>query len=43
MKLKLASQGLFPIGRCGADFGAHIRKQLGEYSRVVRESNIKAE
>lgn len=43
MKLKLALQGLFPVGKSGADFGAHIRQQFDEYSRVVRESNIKAQ
>ena len=43
MKPKLAMQGLFPAVRCGADFGAHIRKQVDEYSRIVREANIKAE
>jgi tripartite-type tricarboxylate transporter receptor subunit TctC len=43
MKPKLAEQGLFPVGMCGADFGAYIRKQVVEYGRVVRESSIKAE
>jgi tripartite-type tricarboxylate transporter receptor subunit TctC len=40
---KLVAQGLFPVGTCGADFGALIRKQYDEYGRVIRESNIKAE
>lgn len=43
MKPKLAQQGLFPVGKCGAEFGAYMRKQADEYSRVVRESNIRAE
>ena len=43
MKPKLAQQGLLPVGRCGAEFGAYMRKQVDEYGRVVRESNIKAE
>ncbi len=43
MKPKLAPQGLFPAVRCGADFGAYIRKQVEEYSRVIAESGIKAE
>ena len=40
---KLAKQGLFPVGICGAEFGAYMRKLGEEYSRVIRESNIKAE
>jgi len=43
MKLKLALQGLLPVGTCGADFGAYLRNQVEEYTRVVREANIKAE
>ncbi|MFL4977851.1 MAG: Bug family tripartite tricarboxylate transporter substrate binding protein [Xanthobacteraceae bacterium] len=43
MKPKLAQQGLLPVGRCGAEFGAYMRKQVDEYGRVIRESNIKAE
>jgi tripartite-type tricarboxylate transporter receptor subunit TctC len=42
-KRKLVAQGLFPIGKCGAEFGALIRKQYDEYGRVVRGANIKAE
>jgi len=40
---KLAKQGLFPVGICGAEFGTYMRKLGEEYSRVIRESNIKAE
>jgi tripartite-type tricarboxylate transporter receptor subunit TctC len=43
MKPKLAKQGLVPVGTCGAEFGAYLRKQVDEYSRVIREANIKAE
>ena len=43
MKPKLAKQGLFSVGKCGAEFGAYMRKQIDEYSRVIRESGIKAE
>jgi tripartite-type tricarboxylate transporter receptor subunit TctC len=39
---KLAQQGLFPVGQCGAEFGAFIRRQTEEYARIVREANIKA-
>ena len=40
---KLAAQGQYPVGMCGADFGAFLRKQYDEYGRVIREANIKAD
>src|SRR5215469_2371438 len=40
MKPKLAQQGLFPVGICGAEFGAYLRRQGEEYSRIIREANI---
>ena len=40
MKPKLAQQGLFPVGTCGAEFGAYLRRQGEEYSRIIREANI---
>jgi len=43
MRPKLAKQGLVPVGTCGAEFGAYMRKQVDEYSRIVREANIKVE
>ena len=43
VKPKLAQQGLFPVGTCGPEFGDYLRRQVDEYSRVVREANIKAE
>jgi tripartite-type tricarboxylate transporter receptor subunit TctC len=42
-KAKLAKQGLFPVGSCGAEFGAYLRRQIEEYERVLRDSDIKAE
>jgi tripartite-type tricarboxylate transporter receptor subunit TctC len=42
MKPKLAQQGLFPVGQCGAPFADYIRKQVDEYTRVAREANIQA-
>jgi tripartite-type tricarboxylate transporter receptor subunit TctC len=42
-KPKLAKQGLFPVGICGAEFGAYMRTLGDDYSRIIRESNIKAE
>jgi tripartite-type tricarboxylate transporter receptor subunit TctC len=43
IKPKLATQGFYPVGMCGADFGALIRKEYDEYGRVIREANIKTE
>jgi tripartite-type tricarboxylate transporter receptor subunit TctC len=43
VKTRLAVQGLYPVGMCGADFGALLRKQYEEYGRVIREAKIKAE
>ncbi|HEY7296979.1 MAG TPA: tripartite tricarboxylate transporter substrate binding protein [Xanthobacteraceae bacterium] len=42
-KQKLASQGLYPMGACGAEFGAYLRTRYEEYGRVIRDANIKAE
>jgi tripartite-type tricarboxylate transporter receptor subunit TctC len=39
---RLAKQGLFPVGMCGAPFGDFMRKLVGEYARIIRESGIKA-
>lgn len=43
IKPRLAKQGLFPVGTCGTEFGAYMRKQGDEYARIIREANIKAE
>jgi tripartite-type tricarboxylate transporter receptor subunit TctC len=43
VKRKLVAQGLYPVGMCGADFAALLRKQYDEYGRIIREANIKAE
>jgi tripartite-type tricarboxylate transporter receptor subunit TctC len=43
VRVKLAVQGLYPVGMCGADFGAFLRSQYNEYGRVISEANIKAE
>ena len=32
MAPKLAAQGLFPVGACGAPFGAYMQRQFDEYS-----------
>jgi tripartite-type tricarboxylate transporter receptor subunit TctC len=43
VKGRLASLGFHPVGACGTDFGAFMRKQDAEYGRVIREANIKVE
>ena len=40
---KLVAQGFYPVGMCGAEFSALLRKQYDEYGRLIREANIKAE
>jgi len=42
IKARLLAQGLFPVGTCGADFAAHLRRQYDEYGRVIRAANIRA-
>jgi tripartite-type tricarboxylate transporter receptor subunit TctC len=32
-----------PVGLCGADFAAYLRKQHDEYDRVIRAANIKVD
>jgi tripartite-type tricarboxylate transporter receptor subunit TctC len=43
VKAKLVGQGLYPVGACGADFAALLRKQYDDYGRIIREAKIKAE
>jgi tripartite-type tricarboxylate transporter receptor subunit TctC len=43
VKAKLVALGFYPVGMCGADFAAYMRRQYDEYGRVIREANIKAE
>jgi tripartite-type tricarboxylate transporter receptor subunit TctC len=43
IKPKLVSLGFAPVGTCGADFGAYLRKLYDDYGQVIREANIKAE
>jgi tripartite-type tricarboxylate transporter receptor subunit TctC len=40
MSAKLGKQGLFPVGTCGADFGAYMQKLSDDYVRIIREANI---
>jgi tripartite-type tricarboxylate transporter receptor subunit TctC len=43
IKAKLVEQGLYPVGTCGADFAAELRRQSADYGRIIRDANIKAE
>ncbi len=43
VKAKLVTQGFSPVGMCGADFAALLRKQYDDYGRIIRASNIKTE
>ena len=43
VKAKLAQQGLYPVGICGDEFGAYIRKRFDDYGEMIRESNITAQ
>ena len=43
MAPKLAKQGLFPVGTCGSEFGAYMRRQADAYASIIREANIKGE
>jgi hypothetical protein len=43
VKAKLIIQNQYPVGTCGTDFGALLRKQYVEYGRIIREANIKAD
>ena len=40
---KLVALALYPDGRCGADFAAHLQHQSELFTRLIRELNIKAE
>jgi tripartite-type tricarboxylate transporter receptor subunit TctC len=39
----LVEQGLYPVGTCGTEFGALIRKQYDDFGRILDEAKIKAE
>jgi tripartite-type tricarboxylate transporter receptor subunit TctC len=43
IRAKIVSLGLYPVGSCDTDFGAHIRKQYEEYGKVIRDANMRAE
>jgi tripartite-type tricarboxylate transporter receptor subunit TctC len=43
VKTKLAAQGLRPVGPCGSEFRAQVRRQYDEFGRVIRAAGIKVE
>src|SRR5262245_21744810 len=43
MTPKIAKQGMFPVGTCGPEFGAYMRRQADAYASIIREANIKGE
>jgi tripartite-type tricarboxylate transporter receptor subunit TctC len=43
VKAKLALQGLYPVGMCGDEFAAYVKKRFDDYGLMIRESNIKAQ
>ena len=43
VRSKLIAQALYPDLKCGAEFEAHIARQVELYTRLVRELNIKLE
>jgi tripartite-type tricarboxylate transporter receptor subunit TctC len=43
VKVRLAALGFRPVGACGTDFAAFLRKQSADYGEVIRAASIKAE
>jgi tripartite-type tricarboxylate transporter receptor subunit TctC len=41
VKAKLTAVALYPNRRCGADFAAHIQRQVDEFTRVITELKLK--
>ena len=43
VKAKLTTLALYPKPRCGADFGAHLRRQHELFTQMIRDLGIKTE
>jgi tripartite-type tricarboxylate transporter receptor subunit TctC len=43
VKAKLALQGLYPVGLCGAEFAEFVRKRYDEYGEAIRATGLKAQ
>jgi tripartite-type tricarboxylate transporter receptor subunit TctC len=41
VKSKLVASALYPNPRCGAEFAAHIQRQVDEFTRVIAELKLK--
>ena len=41
MKAKFDQQGLFPDGRCGAQFGAFLTNITADYEKITTAAGIK--
>jgi tripartite-type tricarboxylate transporter receptor subunit TctC len=41
-KRSLVAAGAYPVGMCGAEFGALVRRQSDVFGRIARELNVKA-
>src|SRR5262249_33231036 len=41
-KRSLVAAGAYPVGMCGAEFGALVRKQSNVFGRIARELHVKA-
>jgi tripartite-type tricarboxylate transporter receptor subunit TctC len=40
IRSKLAAQGVIPVGACGEEFAAYLRKQYDVIGNAIREANI---
>src|SRR5579871_6452433 len=43
VKPKLITLGLYPVGKCGVEFAADLRRRFDDYGRAIRDSNIRSE
>jgi tripartite-type tricarboxylate transporter receptor subunit TctC len=43
IRAKLVRQGFYPVGLCGANFAALLRKEYDSYGRIIREMDVKME
>jgi tripartite-type tricarboxylate transporter receptor subunit TctC len=43
IRARLAAAGFYPVGQCGADFSADLRRQNDEYGQIIRAANIRGE
>jgi tripartite-type tricarboxylate transporter receptor subunit TctC len=41
MQAKYVQSGMFPVGTCGAPFGAFLRNIVADYERIIKQAGIK--